>query len=194
MHNFVRQIRAHKFWGDAWIIYACESNTGNESGHQARMLLRDFTRIYCLRDHLDTHRNYGVCTTFNRKQDYALVLRTNLNMQRLCFYKDFITSAGPASIVARANIGNLAAQNKAPHVMFQNELYAQMQRARTIVRSKNSQAAGARITWDAKCRDDGTPCPGLRDDNLLALCMALYFSERFLMQQIPTVEYHLFGN
>jgi hypothetical protein len=187
----VRNIRTHPYWGDAWIIYICESNTGHESGHHANMLIRDFARVYCLRDHLDTHRNYGVCTTFNRKQDYASVLRTNLNMQRMCFAKEFITSTN--TIIMDTTSPKNGGSNGAKLPTFHNDLYAQMQRARTITRSKNSTATSARITWDAKCRDDGTPCPGLRDDNLLALCMAGYFSERFLLQQIPTVEYHLFG-
>lgn len=154
--------------------------------------MREFNRIYCIRDHADPQRNYGVCTTFSRKQDYASVLRGNLNMQRMSFAADFISSAGPTDTAVLSKHHKTAAQGKTPLSAFQNELFAQMQRARTVVRSKNNNAATARITWDAKCRDDGTPCPGLRDDNLLALCMAAYYSERFFMYQIPTVEYQLF--
>lgn len=192
--SFIRHIRQHRFWGNAYIIYICESNTGHESGHHARVLMENFPRIYCIRDHMDPNRNYGVWTSVDRKQDYALVLRGNLNMQRMCFAADFISSTGPTdtAMMAKHNINAAQSQNKTPFSMFQNELFSQMQRARTVVRSKTSNSVTARITWDAKCRDDGTPCPGLRDDNLLALCMASYFSERFLMHQIPTVEYHMF--
>lgn len=190
--NFVRHIRQHPFWGDAWIIYICESNTGHESGHQARHLMENFNRIYPIRDHLDKERNYGVRTTLQRKQDYASVLRANLNMQRMCFATDFISSSGPTDTAVLGKHHQVAPQGKSPLSAFQNELYAQMQRARTVIRSKTVNAATAQITWDAKCRDDGTPCPGLRDDNLLALCMGVTFSERFLMYQIPTVEYQLF--
>lgn len=195
MRDFIQQIRSHRFWGDAYIIYACESNTGHESGHHATLLRENFTNVYCLRDHDDNSRDDGVNTSYNRKQDFAFVLRTNLSMGRLCFAVDFITSEGVMRIpdnAANATDGSNPAQSKTPVSAFQNELFTQMQRARTIIRSKNSNSVHARITWDAKCRDDGTPCAGLRDDNLLALCMALYYSERFLMRQIPTVEYHLF--
>lgn len=190
--NFVRHIRQHPFWGDSWIIYICESNTGHESGHHARVLMNDFNRVYCIRDHIDTQRNYGVRTTFPRKQDYASVLRSNLNMQRMCFATDFISSSGPTDTAVLGKHHQAHIQGKTPLSAFQNELYSQMQRARTVVRSRNTNTTTAQITWDAKCRDDGTPCPGLRDDNLLALCMAAYFSERFFMYQIPTVEYQLF--
>ena len=190
VRDFIHQIRSHRFWGDAYIIYACESNTGHESGHHSNLLREVFTNnIYCLRDHDDGSRDDGVNTSYNRKQDFAFVLRTNLSMGRLCFAVDFITSGGIMRIsdnTTNAVDGGNSAQSKTPFSAFQNELFTQMQRARSIIRSKNSNSVHARITWDAKCRDDGTPCAGLRDDNLLALCMALYYSERFLMRQIPT--------
>lgn len=177
------KLRQSPYLREAWIVFFCENNGAGSSQacDYARVLQQQYSHIYCVKD---IQKNKvvrdGVCTTPERKQDYALELRAHLARRNISVAQQFIS----------ANSIPPGDTDSARWML--NAFSSQLRRAQIVATTNNSVGTMAKFVWTAKCRDDGTVDKALSDDILMAACIGVYFSRRFLNSHLPTVDYSVF--
>lgn len=74
-----------------------------------------------------------------------------------------------------------------------NQLLIQLARCRHVRPQLNFDNRVGRVGWSGKVRADGQIQQGLNDDMAITFCMCIYWADRIMQKNYPTVDYAKLG-
>lgn len=178
-----------------WLIFALESNLGQEAAHAQAMLQRHrVARHYCIRE---KHR-IGVLTTAARKALYADNLRFYLEQDAIGLREPCVLTGNPAA-------GEVDRVQQVLHEQLSNYRRVTVEAApgRLAKRHFSGKISGSRQGKLCVCEcigpilvrfsSDSRPCTHpFQDDLVLTLQLSCYWLVRFSSRSIPNVQYTQF--
>jgi hypothetical protein len=128
-----------------------------------------------------THVSRALCADYELKLAYARITSHYLDEKRLMFLADG-ASGSPYS----PQMGNEFERQR-------NEILAQLARCRRYKPPSTLDNVGVRVSWSGKVDHSGRKIAGLNDDMAVALTTAVYWADRIMQLDYPTVDYALLG-
>ena len=205
-NEHIRILRTNPWTKYAYLTLFAERNTGHESGHLYRLMLRhklvaaymqpskgDVQKLRSLgvsvRDEVmekymeQSVKNPGFFTDMSLKNEFRIATRKIL-AQDAVFYLDGCVSANPFL------------EDKDPHEKFihtKTMFEEQLARCRTFSRRPTYDTSAPKISWSGKVDDAGAIQPGYNDDLAIIGSAAFYFWPLAMGGQLPGFPYDKVG-
>ena len=166
------------------IFFIPESNYGLEASRMA-MCLRRFVNVHVVHQRPGAA---GVLTDNTEKLHYADMIRERLTTGNIAYLAEMVVTAPDNKIpIVRDDPSYVFNRISDEHrYEARKELENQLNQFKKIVLQPGIPTSRPRMTYSGKTDEDGHIRPGLNDDLVMAIGIALYWSAELRKNKLPT--------